>query len=68
LSVLNADDPLVMAAAANAAGRVVTFGTAPSATIRAMAIQDRGFAGTTVDVTSPAGPLRLSCRCPAARR
>ena len=64
LSVLNADDPLVMAAAANGVGRVVTFGTASSATIRATAIQDRGFAGTTVDVTSPAGPLRLSLSLP----
>ena len=33
LSVLNADDSLVMAAAGNAVGRVVTFGTASSATI-----------------------------------
>ena len=64
LSVLNADDPLVVAAAGNAAGRVVTFGTSPAATIRAVAIQDRGFAGTTVDVTSPAGPLRLTLSLP----
>jgi len=42
----------------------VTFGTTPSATIRAVAIQDRGFAGTTVDVTSPAGPLRLTLSLP----
>jgi UDP-N-acetylmuramoyl-tripeptide--D-alanyl-D-alanine ligase len=64
LSVLNADDPLVMAAAGHAIGRVVTFGTASSATIRATAIHDRGFAGTTVDVISPAGPLRLTLSLP----
>jgi UDP-N-acetylmuramoyl-tripeptide--D-alanyl-D-alanine ligase len=64
LLVLNADDPLVMSAAANAVGRLVTFGTSPSATIRAAAIEDRGFAGTTVDVTSPAGPMRLSLSLP----
>lgn len=64
LSVLNADDPLVMAAAGSAVGRVVTFGTASSATIRATAVEDRGFAGTTVDVTSPAGPLRLTLSLP----
>lgn len=64
LSVLNADDPLVMAAAGRAVGRVVTFGTAPGAAIRATAIQDRGFAGTAVDVTSPAGQLRLTMSLP----
>ena len=64
LAVLNADDPLVMAAAGKALGRVVTFGTAPAATIRATAIQDRGFAGTVVDVTSPAGRLHLTMSMP----
>jgi len=64
LSVLNADDPLVMAAAGGAAGRVVTFGTAPSATIRATSIEDRGFEGTTVEVTSPAGAMRLTLSLP----
>jgi UDP-N-acetylmuramyl pentapeptide synthase len=55
LSVLNADDPLVMAAAAQSRGpcRDVRQSRRPPRSAR-RAIQDRGFAGTTVDVTSPA--------------
>ena len=53
--VCNADDPRVMARAAGFTGRTVTFGLAPSATVRAVDIDDRGVAGTRARVLTPAG-------------
>src|SRR5690606_15576499 len=50
-ALLNADDPRVAPAAGRLACRVVTFGTAPEATLRASAIRDRGLAGTTFTAT-----------------
>ena len=64
LSVLNADDPLVMAAARGAVGRIVTFGASPAATVRATTIEDRGFEGCKLGVMTPAGPLRLNLSLP----
>jgi UDP-N-acetylmuramoyl-tripeptide--D-alanyl-D-alanine ligase len=60
LVVANADDPLVMAHAAASAARIVTFGEAATATVRATGVTDRGFDGTTADVETPAGRMRLS--------
>ncbi|MDI3280086.1 MAG: UDP-N-acetylmuramoyl-tripeptide--D-alanyl-D-alanine ligase [Bacillota bacterium] len=48
LAVLNADDPLVLAMAARAPGRVLTYGlaaTSPRADCRAEEIEDRGAEG-----------------------
>lgn len=58
--VCNADDPLVMARAAGFAGRTVTFGVSPAADVRAVAIDDRGTAGTTATVTTPGGAFALT--------
>jgi UDP-N-acetylmuramoyl-tripeptide--D-alanyl-D-alanine ligase len=58
--VAAADDPLVMARVAKFPGRVVTFGEARDATVRATTIVDRGFDGTTAEVAAPAGTLHLS--------
>jgi UDP-N-acetylmuramoyl-tripeptide--D-alanyl-D-alanine ligase len=51
----NADDERVMTRARRFAGRVVTFGAAPGATVRASDIEDRGLAGTRAHVTTPQG-------------
>jgi len=53
--VCNADDPRVMERTAGFPGRVLTFGTAEGATIRARAIRDRGLAGSSADIDTPAG-------------
>jgi UDP-N-acetylmuramoyl-tripeptide--D-alanyl-D-alanine ligase len=58
--VANADDALVMRHVGGSAGRVITFGEAPRATVRAVRFDSRGFAGTAVDVETPAGPLALT--------
>lgn len=50
VAVVNADDPVVMAAAAGAPGRVVTFGTAAGADWRADAGALRGPAGPVMAV------------------
>lgn len=64
LLVGNADDPLVMARARGFAGRVTTFGLAADATVRAVAVEDRGVAGTHADVTTPAGSFHLALALP----
>jgi UDP-N-acetylmuramoyl-tripeptide--D-alanyl-D-alanine ligase len=53
--VCNADDPLVTARIGAFRGRVVTFGTAAGATVRAMDVEDRGIDGMRARVTTPAG-------------
>jgi UDP-N-acetylmuramoyl-tripeptide--D-alanyl-D-alanine ligase len=62
VAVLNADDPLVLAMAAATAARVLTFGTATSADVRARDIQldDQGRA--RFELVTPAGshPVQLS--------
>ena len=58
--VAAADDPLVMARVATFQGRVITFGEAGGAAVRATAIVDRGFDGTTAEVETSAGTLHLS--------
>jgi UDP-N-acetylmuramoyl-tripeptide--D-alanyl-D-alanine ligase len=53
--VCNADDPRVMARAPRFAGRIVTFGEAYGASVRATAIEDRGLEGMRARVTTFAG-------------
>lgn len=53
--VCNADDPRVMARCGRFPGRVLTFGVAPEATVRATTIEDRGLDGMRAYVTTPAG-------------
>jgi UDP-N-acetylmuramoyl-tripeptide--D-alanyl-D-alanine ligase len=59
LLIANADDPLVQARAGRFAGRRVVFGESAGADVRAVRVEDRGFDGTTSDVETPAGRLRL---------
>ena len=59
LLVFNADDPLVAARAASFRGRVLTFGLAPAASVRAVDIEDRGISGMRARVITPAGDARL---------
>ena len=60
LVVSNADDPLIGAHVHRSPARQVTFGLSEAATVRAVNVEDRGFDGTTADVRTPHGPLRLS--------
>jgi UDP-N-acetylmuramoyl-tripeptide--D-alanyl-D-alanine ligase len=53
--VCNGDDQRVMARVGTFAGRTVTFGTEPTATVRAVDIEDRGIDGTRARVVTPAG-------------
>jgi UDP-N-acetylmuramoyl-tripeptide--D-alanyl-D-alanine ligase len=55
LLVCNADDPRVTARVGRFAGRTLTFGMAPGATVRAVDVEDRGLAGMRARVTTPAG-------------
>jgi UDP-N-acetylmuramoyl-tripeptide--D-alanyl-D-alanine ligase len=55
LLVCNADDPRVMTRAPRFAGRIVTFGEARGASVRATEIEDRGIEGMRACVTTPAG-------------
>ncbi len=53
--VCNADDPRVMARVGGLAGRTVTFGSVPAASVAASAIEDLGIDGTRARVTTAAG-------------
>jgi UDP-N-acetylmuramoyl-tripeptide--D-alanyl-D-alanine ligase len=53
--VCNADDPRVMERATLFTGRVVTFGEADGASVRAIDIEDRGIDGMRARVMTPAG-------------
>jgi UDP-N-acetylmuramoyl-tripeptide--D-alanyl-D-alanine ligase len=55
LLVANADDPLIASRIGRFPGRTITFGTSPSANVRAVNVTDRGFDGTSADVTLDAG-------------
>ncbi len=62
VAVLNADDHRVMAMAELAPGDVVTFGTSPSAQVRAVGVRldERGRAAfTLVDARAPGAPRQL---------
>jgi UDP-N-acetylmuramoyl-tripeptide--D-alanyl-D-alanine ligase len=53
--VCNADDPLLMARASRFAGRIVSFGEAEGASVRAVAIEDRGLEGMRARVATRQG-------------
>lgn len=55
LLVANADDAQVMARVPAFAGRVVTFGTAETANVRAADIEDLGLDGSRAVLVTPAG-------------
>jgi UDP-N-acetylmuramoyl-tripeptide--D-alanyl-D-alanine ligase len=64
LVIANADDPLVMSHLSRFTGRRLTFGESPLAGVRALRIADNGLAGSSADVETPAGELRLMSRLP----
>jgi UDP-N-acetylmuramoyl-tripeptide--D-alanyl-D-alanine ligase len=57
--VCNADDPLVMNRIGGFRGRVVTFGTAAGATVRATDVEDRGVDGMRARVATPVGEAAI---------
>ena len=57
--VCNADDDRVMHRVRSFSGRVVSFGSAADATVRATSIEDRGLDGMRAHVTTPAGDIEL---------
>jgi UDP-N-acetylmuramoyl-tripeptide--D-alanyl-D-alanine ligase len=57
--VANADDGRVMARVPAFPGRVVTFGTAVGATIRASGIENRGIDGTAARIDAGTGSVRV---------
>jgi UDP-N-acetylmuramoyl-tripeptide--D-alanyl-D-alanine ligase len=57
--VANADDPRVMARSGRFAGRVVTFGTAADAAVRALDIENLGVDGMAAQVRTESGSMRL---------
>jgi len=63
-AVLNADDPRVMARVQGFPGRVITFGLAEDAEIRAIRVEDRGLAGTSASLESPSGSATLTIPIP----
>jgi UDP-N-acetylmuramoyl-tripeptide--D-alanyl-D-alanine ligase len=60
LLVANADDERIMARAPRFAGRVMTFGIDRRADVMATAIVDRGVAGSTARITTPAGSAGIT--------
>jgi UDP-N-acetylmuramoyl-tripeptide--D-alanyl-D-alanine ligase len=59
LLVYNADDPRVMARAAGFPSRVITFGCAEGATVRATSVEDRGVDGMRARISTPAGAATI---------
>jgi UDP-N-acetylmuramoyl-tripeptide--D-alanyl-D-alanine ligase len=57
VAVLNADDHRVAAMAGQTAARVVTYGEAPTAAVRAVAIESLGLAGSAFTVRVSESPL-----------
>jgi len=64
VAVVNADDPLVTRHLAAWSGRVVTFGEAATADVRASRVEDRGLLGTGATIDTPGGTLRLDVSLP----
>ncbi len=58
--VANADDDRIVARTGTFAGRVVRFGMARQADVRATAIVDRGIEGTAARVATPRGSFELT--------
>ena len=59
LLVCNADDSRVMQHIQNFPGKIVTFGTAKRATVRATDIEDRGLNGTRARLVTPMGECNI---------
>ncbi|HEX6974737.1 MAG TPA: UDP-N-acetylmuramoyl-tripeptide--D-alanyl-D-alanine ligase [Vicinamibacterales bacterium] len=57
--VANADDPRIAGRTKVFAGRVVTFGTGETATVRATNVNLRGLDGASADVRTPAGDVHI---------
>ncbi len=57
--IANADDPRVMARAPQFLGRVVTFGGAARADVRAAHVELRGLDGSAADVRTSVGDVRI---------
>ncbi len=57
--VCNADDDRIMRRIAGFPGQTITFGTAPSALVRAVDVDDRGLLGMRARVTTPRGDLTI---------
>jgi UDP-N-acetylmuramoyl-tripeptide--D-alanyl-D-alanine ligase len=55
VAVLNADDPRVLAMAARTRARVITYGFAPDAQVRATDVVSAGFEGMRFRLVTPAG-------------
>jgi UDP-N-acetylmuramoyl-tripeptide--D-alanyl-D-alanine ligase len=64
VAVLNADDPLVVAFAAHAPGRVSTYGIEHQADYRAEAIEDRGALGSAFVLVHGGKKTRLELALP----
>ncbi len=64
VAIVNADDPLVMAHVRSFPGRVITFGEAAGADVRAASVADEGFDGSTAEVDTPVGRLQLRIPLP----
>lgn len=62
VAIVNADDPLVAAAAHAAAGRVIRFGQDADAAVSALDVDDRGLAGTSfrLSIDGATAPVTLS--------
>jgi UDP-N-acetylmuramoyl-tripeptide--D-alanyl-D-alanine ligase len=62
--VANADDERIMDRVPRFAGRVVTFGVARPATVRAVHVTSGGLAGSRALVRTPTGDVELETRLP----
>lgn len=62
LAVLNADDPLVAAMAARTAARIRTFGTSPTAEIRATDVATDAFGRPSFTLVTPVGSAPVALR------
>ena len=64
LVVANADDRLVMSRVRQFKGRVLTFGEAAAADVRATSVVDHGFDGTTAAIATSSGQLQVRVPLP----
>lgn len=62
VAVLNADDPLVLAMAPAASGRVLTFGSSPAADVRAEGVEVDDQGRAAFDLLTPNGAARVRLR------
>ncbi|MDQ3071486.1 MAG: UDP-N-acetylmuramoyl-tripeptide--D-alanyl-D-alanine ligase, partial [Acidobacteriota bacterium] len=58
--IVNADDPLIASRASAFRGRVITFGLAEGATVRATRIEPRGIDGTDATIETPKGAVAVT--------